>query len=151
MVIEHWFRQTHCVSYFTKMNLDFFMISPVKKSYIICLLICWVNLRYICPLNSGLIKNIVSVISLRYIHVISWFDQWIIQTLFLTNLMSSFGVTLVIEQLFKQTLCVRYFTKWINHSEWSRQLGYFINLRVSEADTMCYVSYWAYIYHTWQP
>ena len=81
LVIAQWFKQTLCVSYFTNMYSGSFSILPMNKSDNIWYLIYCVYYVCIFSLNSDIIIHILLSISLRFLRVVSQFDQWIKQTL----------------------------------------------------------------------
>ena len=62
LVIEDWFKQTHCVSYFTKIRLGFLIIISVGKSYTMCWIIYCVSFGYFWSLKSGLSRYTVLAI-----------------------------------------------------------------------------------------
>ena len=98
----------------------------------------FVKLGYTWSWNSDLSRDFVLEILLRYINVFQWFDQWtnptLYASLFTVVIRGTFGHSnvieeILIEQWFKQKICVRYFTKM--HS------GSFSILLINKSDTMC--------------
>ena len=63
------------------MHSGCFTLEPVNESVTMCYLIYRVNFEYICLLNSDLSRHAMSAMSLRYIRVVSLFDQLINPTL----------------------------------------------------------------------
>ena len=105
-----WFRQSPCVRYFTNMHLGFLMIWTVKKIDTTCNIIYCVDLVYIWSLKSDLRRHTVLDISLIYIWVFRNFTSEKIRHSVLANLLCWLGLHLEIEQWFKKTHCVIYFT-----------------------------------------
>ena len=99
------------------------------------------SLGVIFSLNSYLSRHFVLDVLLRFIQVLSWFDQWINQTLCVGYSSSSFEVHLVIEQWFKKKPCVWYFTKM--------HLFFFAIWPVNKADTMYEIIYWVRLDWIW--
>ena len=83
-VIEQWFIQKLCVTYFTQMILVCFTIWMVNKAGNICYSIYWFHLGYIWSLCSDLSRHSVLPILLRFMWGFPQLDQWIKQTLFIS-------------------------------------------------------------------
>ena len=71
LVIEHVFKQTICISCFTKINLCCFTTRPLEKSDIMCGIIYWYELGNIWYLRSDLSRHTMLAMSLRFILVVS--------------------------------------------------------------------------------
>ena len=112
-------------------------------------LLCWLLVYFGIQLwfkkdslNSDFIRHFVLSILLRFIQVLSGYDQSTNHTLdviFFTFF--QFGVHLVMEQWFKQTFCDSYFTKI--HSCIS------IIRSVNKSDTVCWILYCVGYWYNW--
>ena len=81
LVIEAWFNQKLYVCYFRKIHLICLTILPLIKSGTLCLIIYCVDLGFTWLLKSDLSRHNMLAVSLRFIFVVSRFDQWIKHTL----------------------------------------------------------------------
>ena len=130
LVTEEWLKQTHCVSYFTKIHFGCFIIWPVHKVDTMCYLRYCVDLVCIHSLNSYLSRHTTLDVSLRLILFSSMI--WPVKKsrhYVLATLLCWFVVHLVVEKWFKQTQCFSYFT--------NIYLVCFTIIPVNKADNLC--------------
>ena len=129
MVIEDWLEQTHCVSYFIKINLGCFMIWPVHKERTFSYLSYCVDCGYIWLLKIYLKRHISLAVLLKLIifknEMTSKNSYIICELIYIVHL----GYIWSLKNCFKRPHCVRYFIN-IN-------FGCFTIIPVEKSDTAC--------------
>ena len=152
MVSDQWIKKTLCVSYSSELILDMSGNLPVVKAETMCWKFYWVYFLYVVELTSDKSRQSKLATLLSWFWVVSGTEQWLKQTLLVSQFTEIFWVIFGNWPGIKHTLRDSYFTKliWVTFDNWPVKkaeilclpfieliLFTFDNWPVNKIDTMC--------------